>query len=512
MFFREWLASGRHPQVVSISSVCNNRCLFCSNDTNPFPIESGVFREVDDLRDQLALMEAHGSPLFMSESIPGRMAEGEAFLHPRFFDILRVVRRKFATNKLCFSTNAAMLDELFLRELARYRPIEINVSMHSTRPELWAHIFGRSEETARKCIATLGLIKKHHFDLAGSIVTLPEICGWDDIERTFDAFVAHGAGEIMLWFPGYTRMTPPGTVALLRCSMEDFLGFARRMDEKHGKRIWLHPDPTMSSRVPVKRIMSLTQKGNLRNLGGSYRRVLWLTSEAAYPGLKTIVAEHAQGSSDTHRTVPVKNVTYGGNIVCAGLLMVEDFVRAGKEAIGRWPDTELVMVPGTAFDRLRMDLKGTPAWRIAEEVGRPVWLIDAERGDCDPLLDVPVFKAGGAGLKGAEAVMDTVGRALYDDDAVGKALDLVDSYPIRIPGGDAGREAYRGWLVSRRSLLAENARLLDRRFEFLDATRTLCIERWPARDHGVVTRWSFLVRRDDQWKVQSVAEGPGVER
>jgi hypothetical protein len=191
---------------------------------------------------------------------------------------------------------------------------------------------------------------------------------------------------------------------------------------------------------------------------------------------------------------------------------VEDFVRAGKEAIGRWPDTELVLVPGTAFDRLRMDLKGTPAWHIAEEVGRPVWLIDAERGDCDPLLDVPVFMAGGSGLNGAEAVMDTVSRALYDDDAVGKALDLVDSYPIRIPGGDAAREAYRGWLVSQRSLLAENARLLDRRFEFLDATRMLCIERWPARDHGVVTRWSFLVRRDEQWKVQSVAEGPGGER
>jgi len=66
--------------------------------------------------------------------------------------------------------------------------------------------------------------------------------------------------------------------------------------------------------------------------------------------------------------------------------MVEDFIRAGKEALSKHPETELILVPRAPFDALGRDLTGDPAYRIAEELKKPVWVV-SDRGDIQRLLD-----------------------------------------------------------------------------------------------------------------------------
>ena len=123
-FFEEWLAAGQPPEQLSISAVCNARCLFCSNRMNPYPIRQNVFREIEDVKLQLSLGSAnYEGGIYMSDSLPGRISEGEAFLHPRFLEILTLVREKFLTNRLHFTTNASLLDELLVRKLEPFRPV-----------------------------------------------------------------------------------------------------------------------------------------------------------------------------------------------------------------------------------------------------------------------------------------------------------------------------------------------------------------------------------------------------
>ena len=455
----------------------------------------------------MSLMEVHEGPIFMSESLPGRIAEGEAFLHPQFFEILGLVRRKFLTNRLLFTTNGSMLDEPFLKELSRFRPIEINLSMHSTVPDLWARIFGRNRQIAAKTIETLDLIKKYHFDLAGSIVTLPKICGWEDVERTYDHLVARGADQMFLWWPGYTVMTPPGVREELECSIDEYLAFAERMKAKHGRTVWLQPDMNLPSRVPVKKIMENTLKGNLKNLGGPYRRVLWLTSEAAYPVLQKMIDAHCSRFPNVHFLAPARNRTYGGNIICSGLLMVEDLVRAGKEALEQRPDTELLLVPKTPFDSLHRDLQKVPALRIAEELGRPVWLVDTDRGSFDPLLDVPIVRGGQAGLKALAETMNIFNRAGSGEAQLEMGLDLIDVYPVRTPWGDLSRAGLKQKISREGFVVPTHDRLLDRKFEMLDGASALCTETWSTEDQDVGTRWAFLVRRETGWRIERFERG-----
>ena len=544
IFFKEWLATNRTTNQLPISAVCNSHCIFCSNHLNPFHIKKNIFRDIEDIKLQLSLMSPQSTePIRMSDSLPGRISEGEAFLHPEFFKILELVRRRFLSNILCFTTNGSMLDEPFLKDLSRFRPISITVSMHSTQPDLWARIFRKSQRAARQAIRSLELIKKYHFDLIGTIVPVPKICGWDDIELTYEYFVSHGAKSMILYWPGYTVRTPSETVKELEYPLEEFLDFADRMRTKHKIPFQAFPDMKTSLDLPIKRIVANTLRGNLKNKGGPYRRVLWLTSEAAYSRLSSIIDENAPSFPNLHSIVLVKNLTYGGNIICAGLLMVNDFIIAGKQAIERWPDTELILVPGISFDTLLRDLQRTPAYRISDELNKSVWIV-SEIGTFNSLLSRG-FVVGSSSLdKRLVETMRLFNLAWQDEAHLEKSLDLidtfdgakprflnrgkkrrsvstlsiprasdrgaewVDSYPIKTNEGYLSRESYRDMLLREKQRLPDDCKPLMQRFEVLDGSQALCMEKWPTKDVSITfNKWTFLIKRGSQWKIEYVTYG-----
>jgi len=505
-FMSEWLAGGQPSNQLPISAVCNSHCLFCSNHLNPFPVAGGFFREIEDVKLQLCAMSANDDPIRMSDSLPGRISEGEALLHPQLFEILELVRRKFFYNTLCFTTNASMLDSVFLKKLSAYRPIEINVSLHSLEPPLWARIFGQDTKRAEIAISSLPLIRSHKIDLIGTIVPLPKICGWDSLERTYAHFVALGASSMILYWPGHTKRTQPEIVADLECSLAEFTDFAERMKTTYSVPLIPHPDMVSPLRVGVEAIVAKTLKGNPKNGGSAYRKVVWLSSVAAFCRLESLVKEKTRLVLNIHQVEPVENGTYGGNIMAAGLLMVEDFVRAGKRALEQWPDVELFLVPREPFDSLLRDLQGTPAYKIADDLGRPVWLVDPH-GGIDPLVSPRLVTRRGTTNAVLERVMERFNRARSKDEEIEAGLDLVASFPIETSGGVLDRAALRESIRAGRDL-TEGVFPSVQRLEILDADHALCIEVWPLKNSARwLNRWTRMVRRQSGWLIESIFEG-----
>jgi hypothetical protein len=507
IFLSEWLAGNRPPNQLPISAVCNSHCIFCSNRLNPFPVATGLFRDMADIKHQLSLMPAHRDPIRMSDSLPGRIAEGEAFLHPKFFEILSLIRHKFIGNTLCFTTNASMLDEPFLKKLAAYRPIELTVSLHSTQPALWARIFRKTEKEADVAFRALDLIRKYHMELKGTIVPLPAICGWEDIEKTYGTFVEHGATSMIMYWPGYTVCSEPGVVKDVACPLEEFTGFAEKMRAKFKVPLFAFPEMKASLILPVKRVMALTLRGNGKTLGGPFRKVLWLTSEAAYARLQATVALHAPSFPNQHHVVMVPNRTYGGNIMVAGLLMVDDFIAAGKKALEESPGAELILVPRTPFDWLSRDLQRRPAHDIRDALGIPVWLVN-DIGAVDPLLDRLFFRETPSGFTPLQEAMNRFNAVFQDEKSVEGSLDLVDAYPIRTSWGDLAREDLKARVLSERLRMPPMVRPLFQGFEMLGASRGLCIERWPTKDETITYRkWTFMAKREQTWRIQEIVQG-----
>ncbi len=510
IFFEEWLAAGQPPEQLSISAVCNARCLFCSNRMNPFPVRQNVFREIEDVKLQLSLGSAnYEGGIYMSDSLPGRISEGEAFLHPRFFDILTLVREKFLTNRLHFTTNASLLDEPFVRKLASFRPMEINISLHSTQPKLWTRIFQRPQKLAHIALKSLYLLKKHHIDFTGTIVPLPRICGWDEIEQTFAFLVNGGAKSIILWWPGFSEKTPAGLKKEIECPWEEFEDFVKRMQDKFPKfPIVSQPNLLEPQKLPIKRIMNFTLHGNLKTFGGAFHEVLWLVSEAAYPEISGRVAQFAQDIPNEHHVFPVKNRSYGGNIQVSGLLMVSDFLAAGREALSRWPAADLVLVPKMSFDAFFRDLQKTPAFKIPEILGRTTWLV-FEKGSFLSLKGRGFVKPGNDPKKTFEKILKIIDESIRADklDAV---FSLVAAFPIPTSQGLLNKRAFRSFLKELNKYLSAGAVLEKRVFEMLDDERVVCMEDWPTTDPSAsLSRWVFFRKRGSDWKLEMIFLGRG---
>jgi hypothetical protein len=470
-FILEWFAGKLPSNQLAISAVCNCHCLFCSNNLNPFPVAGGFFRNIEDIKLQLCAMQANDDPISLSDSLPGRIAEGEAFLHPRFFEILDLIRHKFFYNLLRFTTNASMLSEAFLKKLAAYRPIEVTVSMHATQPALWSRIFGKKEQDALTALAALPLLKRYGMELVGTIVPLPRICGWNNLELTYEHLVANGAKSMILYWPGYTVRTPESLVREIACPLEEFVAFAQRMQDRFSTPLVSCPDMASPLQVSAAAIIGKTLKGNPKTQGGAYRHVVWLASRAAFDRLEALVVEKAASAANRHNVAVADNLTYKGNIIAAGLLMVDDFVHAGQAALERWPDTDLFLVPSTGFDSLKRDLKGTPAYKMAEQLRRPIWLVQDD------------------GVVDSQLSFRMLGRRKQPDTGLKKAMDAYN----------ASRDS-----MSRRPL---KATLASQRFETLDADRAMCLETWSRNDgRGALNRWIRLAKKESSWVVDCVEE------
>ncbi|MBO8137105.1 MAG: DUF512 domain-containing protein [Desulfotomaculum sp.] len=102
--------------------------------------------------------------------------------------------------------------------------------------------------------------------------------------------------------------------------------------------------------------------------------ILVLCSELAYPVLKTAVEKLYTGNSSIYLQA-VKSVFFGGNIMAAGLLTVEDFNAVVEKKFPDKSKYQLILLPSAAFDMRGRDLTGKSYLELQEKWGIPVDII-----------------------------------------------------------------------------------------------------------------------------------------
>jgi hypothetical protein len=357
-----------------------------------------------------------------------------------------------------------------------------------------------------KAIDAPRLIRQYHMDLIGTIVPLPGICGWQDIENTYEAFVSRGAKEMTLYWPGYSVCSSPDAVRKMECPLEEFMDFGDRMREQHDIPITPHPYTRGRLGFDVEMIMSATRKGNVRNSLGPYRNVLWLASEAAHERIRGEIEKRGRTAGHIHAVTAVRNETYGGNIIAAGLLMVNDFVKAGMEALKEHPDAELVLVPKAPFDSHLRDLKGVPAYRISEELKQPVWVV-ADNGNIHHLLEKALERKEDSPTVPVKKIVDRFNLAWKDDTAIDASLDLVDAFPVKTPWGLLTKEELRRAVLSAKEGYPDGDGPLSQTVSLLDSSHALCTEKWTSGDTSrSVVRWTFLLKKKDDWRIDYISQ------
>jgi len=146
------------------------------------------------------------------------------------------------------------------------------------------------------------------------IVPLPGLVGYEDLENTIKNLQCY-TNHIIIYPPGYSKMADPELRKMLEFDPAELSLFLSIMRKRYKINLNNMSDPLMPLRFFPYEFM-------LRTHNRKYKNVLWMFSSAAYKRANKILKQFEPSVPNNHYSAHVKNLTYGGNINAAGLLMV----------------------------------------------------------------------------------------------------------------------------------------------------------------------------------------------
>ncbi|MCK8826165.1 DUF512 domain-containing protein [Natroniella acetigena] len=441
------ILSAQKENILPVTSVCNLSCLFCSHQGNPANVEvfSSGHRSLAEIKELISFLNAE-SKIVIGESAT-RICEGEPFTHPQIIEILNLVRNQFPDTVLQLTTNGINLTAEVLTELARLESLELNLSVNSIGSTSRKELMNQHQE--QSILEVMKGLQKLEITYHGSIVALPTVTGWSDLEETIAALGSYGAQTVRVFMPGYTRLSP-SQMEFKPSLWEQLVDFISDCRAKYQIPIMLEPlklsnleaevvgiinnSPASLSKIEVgDRIIEvggvevisrvdafqqllqiesprvrLERRGEIKEvvidkLAGeksglvfSYdlapqlldnlervinyqqaEQVLILTSvlatEIIREGLQLVLNNNPTWQIEI---ATVSNNFFGGSILCAGLLVVEDFRKILLSYKEQLAEFDLFLLPGIAFDNWGRDLTGEEYQKLEEEFGIRVEVVD----------------------------------------------------------------------------------------------------------------------------------------
>ncbi|WP_164730816.1 DUF512 domain-containing protein [Anoxybacter fermentans] len=199
------LYTAQENNILPLTSACNLKCIFCSHRQNPEGVQVyGIgHRSLDEIDLILEFIDRNRK-IVIGESVT-RIIEGEPFLHPEIEAVLRRIREKFPATPIQITTNGTLLTDEILDLLEELGKIELYISLNSVTARGRKLLMGEEGDLVLQAIPQL---KKRQIPFHGSIVAMPWIVGWDDIEKTISYLDLHHAETIRIFMPGFTKKAP----------------------------------------------------------------------------------------------------------------------------------------------------------------------------------------------------------------------------------------------------------------------------------------------------------------
>ncbi|MDD4335001.1 MAG: DUF512 domain-containing protein, partial [Desulfotomaculaceae bacterium] len=133
----------------------------------------------------------------------------------------------FPRTPVQITTNGSLLDEKMVDFLSRLGGVVVYLSLNSASERGRALLTGDADP--RRSIKSASLLKKYGVLYHGSMVVMPHLVGWADLEETVLYLGEQGAQTIRLFLPGYTRLALPALRfgQSLRKEINDFVSQLR---------------------------------------------------------------------------------------------------------------------------------------------------------------------------------------------------------------------------------------------------------------------------------------------
>jgi hypothetical protein len=335
---------------LQITSICDSRCEYCSNDSNEFLTGRNKFRDLGEIEKVLwAIPFSFSGTFYLNESLPGRISEGEALLHPDIDKVMGLIRARFPYNVISITTSGSQLSQEMVERIAPFTPIDIVYSIPSFQEKHWNAIYKLKEKHFNNFINSFAMIRNHLFTYHANITPLPSMVGYDDLDNTIRCCKEVGINYINIYAPGYTKYTPEKIIGSMIYDKQELSNFLSDMSRKHDVLITWPLDPNIPLSFPINNLSEHMK--NIYRQG--HRECYWMVSTAVASRFKEVMDKITRTIPVEAHVIPVENSNYGGNIEVAGLLVVDD-IRKKVEELGL--QGKYIIVPSTFLDLYGFDL------------------------------------------------------------------------------------------------------------------------------------------------------------
>ncbi|MBO8169251.1 MAG: DUF512 domain-containing protein [Thermoanaerobacteraceae bacterium] len=248
--------------VLPITSRCNVSCIFCSHRQNPPGVETFTLPPLtwEQVREVGQFLDA-SKKIVIGESAT-RIKEGEPLTHPQWVRILSFLRQLYPETPISITTNGILLTDSHCRALAELAPLEVNLSLNSASCRGRRRLLGGATEQA---IRAVRLLREYGICFHGSVVALPWLTGWDDLEYTIIFLAEHGARTVRVLAPGFTRYAAL-EMRFGPSFLNDLHTFIQTVQRKTAVPVLVEPPPVADLQAEVAGILrdSPAEKAGLK--------------------------------------------------------------------------------------------------------------------------------------------------------------------------------------------------------------------------------------------------------
>jgi NifB/MoaA-like Fe-S oxidoreductase len=206
----------RKDNVLPLTGLCNLSCIFCSHRNNPPGTQAFSFAPLrEETWADLAQYLDPERKIIIGESAT-RLREGEPFTHPQLQQVLQKLRLTYPETPIQLTTNGSLFQKDTAAFLASVKPLKLVISLNSASAK-WRRII-MNDSNPEKALAVPEMLMKHNIPFHGSLVALPHLTGFNDLDATVTELDRCGAQTIRMLLPGYTAqsdpsiISPPGTI------------------------------------------------------------------------------------------------------------------------------------------------------------------------------------------------------------------------------------------------------------------------------------------------------------
>jgi len=125
------LEAASRYNILTLTTSCAATCVFCSHHQNPKEVEAYYINKLtkEEAENLVEFLDGD-SKITIGESAT-RICEGEPFAFEYIMDILKLVRSKYPNTTIQITTSGISLDAEILGQLQELKNIELNISLNS---------------------------------------------------------------------------------------------------------------------------------------------------------------------------------------------------------------------------------------------------------------------------------------------------------------------------------------------------------------------------------------------